>query len=582
MMCSEGGWVADLAIHPLFASVLYPSPGLQGERDLASAMNFKSACFLGLVLLLQPARTTSAQTIEPWRAAAHERIEQHRKGTFRFVVTDEQGVPVAGAPVHVRMKRHQFGWGTTVNSTLLADTQWNPNYRQKLNPTAGGLTGDGRTFNLAVFENEMKWRYWENASNTVKNTRLTQVAWMRNNGMDVRGHVLAWGDQSTWPNDFAASDSLEFLKQRIEGHIKALAGRQGVRGVLREWDVLNEPVNVLHLRDKFRGRPGYPTGEEIYDEIFRWAHEADPDAKLYINEYNTVNGAGTSWGNSVRDRYLTLIRRLIDNGVPINGIGLQGHVSPTHAPSMPNLLVALDAYAATGLRIAITEYDYTDPSCAIKANEQMAANYLRDFLTMIYSHRSVDSFTMWGFWDQAHWRCDSPMYRENWTLKPSGEVFIDLVFNTWWTDETVQTDANGIAEVRGFLGTYEIEAEVPAGRVAVTSDLGSSAGKTITIRGTATNLTDFTERATGVRLHANYPNPFNPQTTIVFEVPAHGPVALRVFNALGQEVRTLVDDNRPAGRHEVVFEADGLPSGPYVYEIRAGEQVERRMMMLVR
>jgi len=75
---------------------------------------------------------------------------------------------------------------------------------------------------------------------------------------------------------------------------------------------------------------------------------------------------------------------------------------------------------------------------------------------MVFSHPAVESFIMWGFWDGAHWRDDAPLFREDWTLKPSGKVFLDLVFNRWWTDTTGVTGPDGSWTVRGFLGDYEV------------------------------------------------------------------------------------------------------------------------------
>lgn len=86
----------------------------------------------------------------------------------------------------------------------------------------------------------------------------------------------------------------------------------------------------------------------------------------------------------------------------------------------------------------------------------------------------------------------------------------------------------------------------------------------------------------GYVLEQNYPNPFNPSTTIKFEVPASVFVRLKVFDALGQEVSTLVNEIRPPGNYEVTFDADGLPSGMYFYQLAAGSFTESRKMIVLR
>jgi len=83
-------------------------------------------------------------------------------------------------------------------------------------------------------------------------------------------------------------------------------------------------------------------------------------------------------------------------------------------------------------------------------------------------------------------------------------------------------------------------------------------------------------------LQQNYPNPFNPTTQISFALPTESHVELKIFNQIGQEVRTLVDSQRPAGQHTVQFDASDLPSGVYFYKLQAGNFNQVRRMTLVR
>jgi hypothetical protein len=83
-------------------------------------------------------------------------------------------------------------------------------------------------------------------------------------------------------------------------------------------------------------------------------------------------------------------------------------------------------------------------------------------------------------------------------------------------------------------------------------------------------------------LAQNYPNPFNPTTTIRFEIPQSGPVSLKVFDVLGREVATLVDENLQAGRYQRTFTASGLPSGVYYYRLQAGGTVQTNRSMLLK
>ena len=85
-----------------------------------------------------------------------------------------------------------------------------------------------------------------------------------------------------------------------------------------------------------------------------------------------------------------------------------------------------------------------------------------------------------------------------------------------------------------------------------------------------------------VALPGNYPNPFNPETTIGYALPRAGMVRLVVYDLLGQEVAVLIDGPQPAGRHTVRFRGDHLPSGPYAYRLQAGDEMVVRTMMLVK
>ena len=85
----------------------------------------------------------------------------------------------------------------------------------------------------------------------------------------------------------------------------------------------------------------------------------------------------------------------------------------------------------------------------------------------MFAHRSIDGFMMWGFWEGRHWRPSAAMYRRDWSIKPNGEAYRDLVLNKWWTDATAQTAEDGAVSLRGFKGTYDIE--VTAGDFAKTA-----------------------------------------------------------------------------------------------------------------
>ena len=94
--------------------------------------------------------------------------------------------------------------------------------------------------------------------------------------------------------------------------------------------------------------------------------------------------------------------------------------------------------------------------------------------------------------------------------------------------------------------------------------------------------TDNSQGPSSFALEQNWPNPFNPTTTINFQIPASSNVCLKVYDVIGREVATLVDDVRPAGAYSVTFDGSGLASGTYVYRIQAGSSVATKKLVLVR
>jgi hypothetical protein len=138
------------------------------------------------------------------------------------------------------------------------------------------------------------------------------------------------------------------------------------------------------------------------------------------------------------------------------------------------LLKILDRFGELGRPIVITEYDLDHP------DRQLQADYMRDFMTTMFSHSSVEGFHVWGFWAGRHWKPHTAMFRKDWSLGPNGQVYKDLVFGKWWTDQTGETDAKGTMALRGFLGDYTITARWGEHEYTLSTRLGAE-GKNVTV-----------------------------------------------------------------------------------------------------
>ncbi|WP_395094708.1 endo-1,4-beta-xylanase [Armatimonas sp.] len=123
------------------------------------------------------------------------------------------------------------------------------------------------------------------------------------------------------------------------------------------------------------------------------------------------------------------------------------------------MLSCLERFGKLGLPIAITEFDIN------MEDEQLQADYTRDFLTACFSHPSVSEIITWGFWGKRHWFPKAALWRADWSIKPNGQAWVDLTTKKWWTSAGGTTDAQGSFAVRGFHGEYEVRV-TQAGKTA--------------------------------------------------------------------------------------------------------------------
>jgi GH35 family endo-1,4-beta-xylanase len=390
----------------------------------------------------------------PWRKAAAERIEKLRKAELTVVVTDKAGKPVPGASVEIQQKKHAFGFGTCVPAEIILGGG-NDKFKNLI----------PELFNVATLENDLKWQPlagdW-GAGFTVEKAKRA-VAWLRERGLDVRGHVLVWPGWKNLPKYLKGYERQpDKLRAEVIKHIRELA--PAMKGSLVHWDVLNEPFDNKDLMEIL--------GQDVMVDWFKEARAADPGALLFINDYAILSGGGGTTPH--RDHYDATIQLLLDKGAPVDAIGLQGHFG-TSLTSPDDMLKILDRYGRFGKPIWITEYD------VVMDDLETAGSFTRDFYTTLFSHPSVQGIVMWGFWDASHWKNNAALYKGDWTLKPGGQAYRDLVLRDWKTNLTLPTDAQGRLVTRGFLGDYEIKASSGGHAETVKQALGSR-GASITIK----------------------------------------------------------------------------------------------------
>ena len=176
------------------------------------------------------------------------------------------------------------------------------------------------------------------------------VAFAERHGMRIRGHNLCWHEQTpAWLFKDAQGNevSKDTLLRRLKDHITAVVSRY--KGRIYAWDVVNEAVADENTQ-LLRNSPWYRIcGNDFIVKAFEYAHAADPNAQLFYNDYNTERP-------EKRERVYRLLKQLKDAGVPITGVGLQGHWS-IYEPAAPELQTAIDRFSSLGLNVQITELD---------------------------------------------------------------------------------------------------------------------------------------------------------------------------------------------------------------------------------
>ena len=296
-----------------------------------------------------------------------------------------------------------------------------------------------RHFNAYVYGNEMKQDAMQPSEGRFNFTRADALMdYAARSGKKVRGHVLVWHQQvPSWlfqgsgPNALASKAE---LYARMENHIKTVAGRY--KGKVDSWDVVNEVVaDDGSLRDsKYFQIAG---SHEYIANAFRWAHEADPDAKLFINDFG-VEAAGDK-----QDGYYKLIQDLLAEGVPIHGVGLQCHINISW-PTVADLRNTIRRFAALGLKVQITELDMSIYANSGEAKKRADREVL---LAQAFKYRALfDMFreearagnlemvVLWGIADDDTWlnnhpvtgRTDYPMFfGKDLRAKPAYWVMVD-------------------------------------------------------------------------------------------------------------------------------------------------------------
>lgn len=263
--------------------------------------------------------------------------------------------------------------------------------------------------------NEYNWEPADAISNYAKT-----------NDLKLRGHALVWHQQ--YPNWFFKDENgnqinKDTLYARMKTHITDVVTRY--KDVIYAWDVVNEAVSDNSEYVYRQESPYFQiAGEEYLTKAFEFAHAADPQAKLYYNDYNAARPEKV-------DRIYALVKKLKDAGVPIHGVGIQGHWS-IYEPSEKDLRYAIEKYASLGLDVQITELDVSiypwekerrpmKPGESDELTEELEEKQLQQYDMFFRVFRdykeTLTGVTFWNISDQYTWLDTYPVEgRKNYPL----------------------------------------------------------------------------------------------------------------------------------------------------------------------
>lgn len=273
-------------------------------------------------------------------------------------------------------------------------------------------------FNSIVAENVMKpadIQPKEGAYNFAPADKL--VAYAQGSGMAMRGHTLLWHLRTPewmWTDREGKPAARDLVLARLKSHIETVVGRY--KGAVYAWDVVNEVIDEKQPNCLRNDKWFAATGEDYIEQAFRYAHAADPKARLYINDYSTEEPAK-------RQCLERIVKGLIARGVPVHGVGHQMHVS-VFGPSVESIDESLTTFARLGLENQVTELDvslYRYKAKALSDSQskliQLQGERYAALMKVFLAHPELRAVTLWGISDSHTWlnhgeyqgRHDSPL-----------------------------------------------------------------------------------------------------------------------------------------------------------------------------
>lgn len=299
-------------------------------------------------------------------------------------------------------------------------------------------------FNAGVSGNSFKWSGIQNRYTTPDYTNFDNaVKWTQKVGWDLRAHTLLWGgnDDHSMPGWVRSLPTPEAITDTCK--MRVIREVSKYKGVIKEYDVMNEPLtgHADWLRNT--------VGDSIIWNSFKWARSADPDAQLYVNDYNVEY----NWGQA--EEYRDLVLKMKKMGAPVTGVGMQAHFWDCCRPGIDELVRNINIVAEAGLPIKLTEYDYGGNL----SQEEQAADYIK-VLTIAFSHPSIVGIMHWGISDAGAWRENTGFFDSNFKPKLAADTLLYFTKTKWTTKLDSVFNTTDPMVFNAYHGHYNVEVEM--------------------------------------------------------------------------------------------------------------------------
>lgn len=325
-----------------------------------------------------------------------------------------------GTFVIVRQTQNSYPFGSCINRSQI-DNEDFVNFFAKY-------------FNWAVFGNELKW-YWTEPQQGNLNYKDADdmLDLCKSHNIETRGHCIFWEVEATvqsWIRSLNKNDLMTAVQNRLTSLLTRYKGK------FRHYDVNNEMLHGSFYQDRL--------GKDIRANMFKTAHQLDPSATLFVNDYHIEDGCDT---RSCPEKYIEHILDLQEQGAPVGGIGIQGHID---SPVGPIVCSALDKLGILGLPIWFTELDVSS------TNEYVRGDDLEAMLREAYAHPAVEGIMLWGFWELFMSRNNAHLVNAEGDINEAGKRYLALK-QEWLSHAHGHIDEQAEFAFRGFHGTYTVE-----------------------------------------------------------------------------------------------------------------------------